>query len=266
MSYERGRDGGRSYSPRRRSPDRRGRSRSPPRSGGGGRRDDSPGRNEPTGTSMMVRNLSKTTRPEDLRYACEKYGPVRDVYLPRDYYTGQPRGIGFVEFADHRDCRDAIRYMDGFMIDGRRVGCNLALHGRRRPEDMKTRDDVPPPRGGGRSGRSRSRSRGRDRVRSRSRDRSRSRGRSADRSRGRDRGRSPAAPARSRSPRDEPKRRSVSRSPVRRDRSLSRSPVRERSASPLPMERGSPPPRSESPPLDGDRSPTPARGRSPDRE
>jgi FUS-interacting serine-arginine-rich protein 1 len=36
---------------------------------------------------MMVRNLSRTTRPEDLRYACEKYGRVRDIYLPRDFYT-----------------------------------------------------------------------------------------------------------------------------------------------------------------------------------
>jgi hypothetical protein len=29
-----------------------------------------------------------TPRLEDLRYAAEKYGRVRDVYIPRDYYTG----------------------------------------------------------------------------------------------------------------------------------------------------------------------------------
>lgn len=121
----------------------------------------------------------------------------------------QPRGIGFVEFADPLDCRDAIRYMDGLMLDGRRVrsaalggwhrrwvvsarrawaamrmcgctqlacsrqqphteghghpwqavalqrrplprcctlaqiGCNLALHGRRKPEDMLGRSGEP---------------------------------------------------------------------------------------------------------------------------
>ncbi|KIZ07828.1 hypothetical protein MNEG_0118 [Monoraphidium neglectum] len=142
MSRERGYDRDRSYSPRRRSPARgRGRSasRSPPRGGSDSRRSPAGDRAEPTGTSMMVRNLSRTTRPEDLRYACEKYGRVRDIYLPRDFYTQQPRGIGFVEFADPRDCRDAIRYMDGVMLDGRRVGCNLALHGRRKPEDMLAR-------------------------------------------------------------------------------------------------------------------------------
>jgi FUS-interacting serine-arginine-rich protein 1 len=39
------------------------------------------------GTSLLIRNLSRSARPEDVRYAAEKYGPVRDVYLPLDYYT-----------------------------------------------------------------------------------------------------------------------------------------------------------------------------------
>lgn len=26
-------------------------------------------------------------RPEDLRVPFERFGPVRDVYLPKDYYT-----------------------------------------------------------------------------------------------------------------------------------------------------------------------------------
>lgn len=94
MSYDRGYDRAGGYSPRGYSPDRRGRSRSrsPPR-GYGGSRDRGGGGNygeraRPTGTSMMVRNLPRDIRAEDLRYACEKYGRVRDVYLPRDYYTG----------------------------------------------------------------------------------------------------------------------------------------------------------------------------------
>lgn len=27
-------------------------------------------------------------RPEDLRVPFERYGPVKDVYLPKNYYTG----------------------------------------------------------------------------------------------------------------------------------------------------------------------------------
>lgn len=38
----------------------------------------------------LMRSLlsSSVCRVEDLRYAAEKYGRVRDVYIPRDYYTG----------------------------------------------------------------------------------------------------------------------------------------------------------------------------------
>jgi RNA recognition motif-containing protein len=35
----------------------------------------------------------------------EKYGNVRDVYIPTDYHTRQPRGFAFVEFTDSRDAR-----------------------------------------------------------------------------------------------------------------------------------------------------------------
>ncbi|CAM9223916.1 unnamed protein product, partial [Heterosigma akashiwo] len=38
--------------------------------------------------SVLVRNLSYRSRPEDIRYAFEKFGDVRDVYMPRDYQTG----------------------------------------------------------------------------------------------------------------------------------------------------------------------------------
>jgi RNA recognition motif-containing protein len=35
----------------------------------------------------------------------DKYGEIRDVYIPTDYHTRKPRGFAFVEFADHRDAR-----------------------------------------------------------------------------------------------------------------------------------------------------------------
>lgn len=34
---------------------------------------------------------------DDIRYAAEKYGRVKDVYMPKDFYSGRPRGIAFVE-------------------------------------------------------------------------------------------------------------------------------------------------------------------------
>ncbi|VFR02877.1 unnamed protein product [Cuscuta campestris] len=73
---------GRSYSP------------TPPPRGGYGRRVRSPsprgryaGRARDGPTSLLVRNLRRDCRPEDLRRPFGQFGPLKDIYLPRDYYT-----------------------------------------------------------------------------------------------------------------------------------------------------------------------------------
>ncbi|OAP05101.1 SCL30A [Arabidopsis thaliana] len=73
---------GRSYTPSPpRGYGRRGRSPSPRGRFGGSRDSDLP-------TSLLVRNLRHDCRQEDLRRPFEQFGPVKDIYLPRDYYTG----------------------------------------------------------------------------------------------------------------------------------------------------------------------------------
>lgn len=49
---------------------------------------------------------------EDLGDAFSKYGEVKDVYLPLDYYTKRRRGFGFVEFVEEADAEEAQRNMD----------------------------------------------------------------------------------------------------------------------------------------------------------
>ncbi|PNY08121.1 serine/arginine-rich splicing factor 33-like protein [Trifolium pratense] len=50
--------------------------------GGGGRR------RESNNGSLLVRNIPLDCRPEELRAPFERFGPVRDVYIPKDYYSG----------------------------------------------------------------------------------------------------------------------------------------------------------------------------------
>nr|AGE46175.1 arginine/serine-rich splicing factor SCL33 transcript III [Physcomitrium patens] len=87
------------YSPRRGydSPPRRGYDSPPRRSYGGRRRSPSPpprggrggyGREPEPPTSLLVRNIPRDCTADDLRIPFERYGVVKDVYLPRDYYTG----------------------------------------------------------------------------------------------------------------------------------------------------------------------------------
>ncbi|CAN0837430.1 Serine/arginine-rich SC35-like splicing factor SCL30 [Linum grandiflorum] len=183
----------RRYSPQQYSPPRRGyggRPRSPPRSpprrgygggggggGGGGygrRRDQNQG-------SLLVRNIPLDCRQEELRTLFQRFGALRDVYMPKDYHTGEPRGFAFVQFVEPYDSIEAQRRVNGQIFAGREISVVVAAESRKRPEDMRHRTRS---RGGGRGerssyyGRSRSRSLSRSRSprypESRSRYRSRS--------------------------------------------------------------------------------------------
>merc|ERR1719272_2358030 len=145
--------------------------------------------------SLLVRNLSLRTSPEDVREVFERYGSIKDVYMPRDHYTKEPKGFCFCEFHDERDAHDALDAMDRKQLDGREVQVVFAQERRKSPDEMRNREPAGADTGykDRRSGRDRSRSRGRG-----GRDRSRSRGRGGrDRSRSRERG----GRDRSRSPR-----------------------------------------------------------------
>ncbi|KAG0613645.1 hypothetical protein M758_6G118700 [Ceratodon purpureus] len=91
-----------------------GRSPPPRRSHGGGgggsrRRSPSPrggrggyGRDSTEPSSLLVRNIPRDCSAEDLRIPFERYGVVKDVYLPRDYYTGYvfPRSLCGINLLD----------------------------------------------------------------------------------------------------------------------------------------------------------------------
>ncbi|KAI3688084.1 hypothetical protein L1987_81791 [Smallanthus sonchifolius] len=129
----RGRSYSYSYSP---SPPRyRSRSyQSPsPRARYGGRARDLP-------TSLLVRNLGRGCRPEDLREPFGEFGPMKDVYLPRDYYTGEPRGFGFVQYVDPDDAAEAKYHMDGQILLGRELTVVFAEENRKKPSEMRARE------------------------------------------------------------------------------------------------------------------------------
>ncbi|CAN6442651.1 unnamed protein product [Victoria cruziana] len=121
---------------------------SPPRRGYGGRGRSPPprgrygGRKEGNNGSLLVRNIPLDCRPEDLRIPFERYGPIRDVYLPKDYYTGEARGFGFVQFVDPFDASEAQYHMNGQIFCGRELTVVVAAETRKRPEEMRSRARV----------------------------------------------------------------------------------------------------------------------------
>ncbi|KAJ7554184.1 hypothetical protein O6H91_06G129700 [Diphasiastrum complanatum] len=115
----------------------------PPR--GGYRRHQSPRRlygRDDLQTSLLVRNLSRDCRPEDLSVRFEEFGPLKDVYLPKDYYTREPRGFGFVQFLDPQDAADAQYEMDGKLVNGRKISVVFAEENRKKPTEMRSRENT----------------------------------------------------------------------------------------------------------------------------
>eukprot|EP00920_Eleutheroschizon_duboscqi_P021187 GHVT01049879.1.p1 GENE.GHVT01049879.1~~GHVT01049879.1.p1 ORF type:complete len:154 (-),score=20.12 GHVT01049879.1:420-881(-) len=86
--------------------------------------------------SLLIRNLSFFTSPQAVREAFEVHGPVRDVYLPLDFFTKKPRGFGFVEYQNEEDSYRALREMDGVVIDNKRIEVTVAKKGRSDPNAM----------------------------------------------------------------------------------------------------------------------------------
>ena len=75
-----------------------------------------------------------------------QFGPVKDVYLPVDFYTRKPRGFGFVEFENEKDARAAMDQTDGQEVLGSTLKVVFAREGRKavrssQPNDMKRRED-----------------------------------------------------------------------------------------------------------------------------
>uniref|UniRef100_A0A2P2KLS0 Serine/arginine-rich SC35-like splicing factor SCL33 isoform X2 n=1 Tax=Rhizophora mucronata TaxID=61149 RepID=A0A2P2KLS0_RHIMU len=81
-------------------------------------------------------------RPEDLRRPFEQFGALKDIYLPRDFYTGEPRGFGFVQYADPHDAAEAKHHMDGRVLLGRELTVVFAEENRKKPAEMRSRERV----------------------------------------------------------------------------------------------------------------------------
>ena len=87
---------------------------------------------------LYVGNLSYGTTKETLEAAFAALGEVREVFLPTDRESGQPRGFAFVTMASASAAANAIAALDGSILDGRALRVNEAQER--------------PPRGGGGGG------------------------------------------------------------------------------------------------------------------
>ncbi|CAH9108985.1 unnamed protein product [Cuscuta europaea] len=94
-------------------------------------------RHSPAPSGLLVRNISLSSRPEDIRVPFERFGPIRDVYLPKNYYSGEPRGFGFVKFRYPEDAAEAKKCLNHTVIGGREIQIEYAEENRKTPHEMR---------------------------------------------------------------------------------------------------------------------------------
>jgi RNA recognition motif-containing protein len=78
------------------------------------------------GNRLYVGNLSYSTTQATLEAAFAAAGEVREVAMPTDRETGQPRGFAFVTMGSAQAATNAISQMNGMMLDGRPLKVNEA--------------------------------------------------------------------------------------------------------------------------------------------
>src|SRR3954465_6236408 len=92
------------------------------------------------GTKLYVGNLSFNTTETDLQDLFAQAGPVQEVTLMQDKFTGKSRGFAFVTMTSEADAQKAITEFNGKTVEGRPLTVNEA-----RPREAR-------PPGGGRGG------------------------------------------------------------------------------------------------------------------
>lgn len=90
-------------------------------------------------TSLFVRNIRRDCRPDDLRGPFREFGPIKDIYLLRDFYTGEPRCVGFVQYFSPEDAAEAKYHMDRQILLGREIAVIFAGESRKKLEEMQGR-------------------------------------------------------------------------------------------------------------------------------
>ncbi len=97
--------------------------------------------------NIFVGNLNSRTSEGALRQLFAAFGPVGQVKIIMDSYTGKSRGFGFVEMATAEDGEKAIAALNGALLDERALNVNEA---RSRMQPGSFRGQHAHARGGGR--------------------------------------------------------------------------------------------------------------------
>ena len=82
--------------------------------------------------NIYIGNLSYNVTEDSLRLMFEEFGEIESVKLIIDRFTGKSKGFGFVEMPSNSEADQAIKALNGKLIEGRNIKVNQANPGGKR--------------------------------------------------------------------------------------------------------------------------------------
>ncbi|CAH8392055.1 unnamed protein product [Eruca vesicaria subsp. sativa] len=76
---------------------------------------------------LIIRNLPFKAKPSEIKEVFSAAGFVWDVFVPKNFETGLPKGFAFVKFTCKRDAENAIQKFNGHMFSKRPIAVDWAV-------------------------------------------------------------------------------------------------------------------------------------------
>ena len=87
--------------------------------------------------NMYIGNLAYDVTENDLKNAFSEFGEVASVKIITDKFSGRPKGFGFVEMPDNSEADQAIKALNGKVLNGRSIKVNQAEPRGKRPQSRR---------------------------------------------------------------------------------------------------------------------------------
>ena len=86
--------------------------------------------------NIYVANLGFNVNDESLRGLFKDFGAVSSAKVIVDKFSSQSRGFGFVEMSDENDAQQAVKELNGIMVDGKSIKVTQA-----KPKEYRSNRD-----------------------------------------------------------------------------------------------------------------------------
>jgi len=93
-------------------------------------------------TSLYVRPIDETMRPDEVKAHFAQHGHIRDVHIPIDFNTRKPRGFAYIEFQNLNEAQAACDQINKTEFHGKLLYVDFAAGDRKTPGQMKTQKEA----------------------------------------------------------------------------------------------------------------------------